>query len=264
MKAIILSAGQGTRLLPMTATIPKCLLDIQGKTIIEWQIDELHKCGVDQITVVTGYGADKVEDLLHRRYGPQRVQTHYSPDYATTDNLVSCWKVREQMTDDFILLNGDTLFEAAVVKSLLKSPASPVTVTVNHKDIYDADDMKVSIEDSRLTKVGKDIPSGNIHGESIGMILFRDTGPAIFKSRLENAMADSKSIRRWYLSVIDEIAQEITVLTCSIKGLAWCEVDYPADLKQAVRVVATFNNNGMGHTLAGHSKKQKTAAPQRS
>ena len=264
MKAIILSAGQGTRLLPMTATIPKCLLEIQGKTIIEWQIDELHKCGVDQITVVTGYGADKVEDLLQRRYGPQRVQTHYSPDYATTDNLVSCWKVREQMTDDFILLNGDTLFEAAVVKSLLKSPASPVTVTVNHKDIYDADDMKVSMEGSRLTKVGKDIPSGNIHGESIGMILFRDTGPAIFKSRLENAMADSKSIRRWYLSVIDEIAQEITVLTCSIKGLAWCEVDYPADLKQAVRVVATFNNNGMGHDVAGHSKKQKTAAPQRS
>ena len=264
MKAIILSAGQGTRLLPMTATIPKCLLDIQGKTIIEWQIDELHKCGVDQITVVTGYGADKVEDLLQRRYGPQRVQTHYSPDYATTDNLVSCWKVREQMTDDFILLNGDTLFEAAVVKSLLKSPASPVTVTVNHKDIYDADDMKVSMEGSRLTKVGKDIPSGNIHGESIGMILFRDTGPAIFKSRLENAMADSKSIRRWYLSVIDEIAQEITVLTCSIKGLAWCEVDYPADLKQAVRVVATFNNNGMGHGVAGHSKKQKTAAPQQS
>jgi choline kinase len=93
------------------------------------------------------------------------------------------------------------------------------------------------------------------------MILFRDTGPAIFKSRLEYAMADSKSIRRWYLSVIDEIAQEITVLTCSIKGLAWCEVDYPADLKQAVRVVATFNNNGMGHDVTGHSKKQKTAAP---
>ena len=145
MKAIILSAGQGTRLLPMTATMPKCLLEIQAKTILEWQIDELHKCGVDQITVVTGYGADKVDELLQRRYGPQRVQTHFSPDYATTDNLVSCWKVRDKMTDAFILLNGDTLFEAAVVKSLLKSPASPITVTVNHKDIYDADDMKLFI-----------------------------------------------------------------------------------------------------------------------
>ena len=261
MKAIILSAGQGTRLLPMTATKPKCLLEIQGKTIIEWQIDELHKCGVDQITVVTGYGADKVEDLLQRRYGPQRVQTHYSPDYATTDNLVSCWKVRDKMTDDFILLNGDTLFEAAVVQNLLKSPASPVTVTVSHKDIYDADDMKVSIEGGRLTKVGKDIPAGNIHGESIGMILFRDTGPEIFKSYLENAMTDTQSVRRWYLSVIDEIAQEKTVMTCSIKGLAWCEVDYPADLKQADSVVTTFNGNGTGFKTTGNSQRQETAAP---
>ena len=264
MKAIILSAGQGTRLLPMTATMPKCLLEIQAKTILEWQIDELHKCGVDQITVVTGYGADKVDELLQRRYGPQRVQTHFSPDYATTDNLVSCWKVRDKMTDAFILLNGDTLFEAAVVKSLLKSPASPITVTVNHKDIYDADDMKVSMEGSRLTRVGKDIPSGNIHGESIGMILFRDTGPMIFKNGLENAMADTESVRRWYLSVIDEIAQEKTVLTCSIRGLAWCEIDYPADLKQADRVVATFNKNGMGHNTAENPQRQKIAAAQRS
>ena len=264
MKAIILSAGQGTRLLPMTATMPKRLLEIQAKTILEWQIDELHKCGVDQITVVTGYGADKVDELLQRRYGPQRVQTHFSPDYATTDNLVSCWKVRDKMTDAFILLNGDTLFEAAVVKSLLKSPANPITVTVNHKDIYDADDMKVSMEGSRLTRVGKDIPSDNIHGESIGMILFRDTGPMIFKNGLENAMADTESVRRWYLSVIDEIAQEKTVLTCSIRGLAWCEIDYPADLKQADRVVATFNKNGMGHNTAKNSQRQKTAAAQRS
>jgi len=262
MKAIILSAGQGKRLLPMTAAVPKCLLEVQGKTIIEWQIDELHKCGVDQITVVTGYGADKVDDLLQRRYGPQRVRTHYNPDYATTDNLVSCWKVRDLMTEDFILLNGDTLFEAAVVHNLLKSPASPITVTVSHKDIYDADDMKVTMEGSRLVKVGKDISSGNIHGESIGMILFRDTGPGIFRNGLEKALADTGAVRRWYLSVIDDIAQERTVQTYSIKGLVWCEVDYPADLKQADRVVAAFNNHGRGLTASGNSPRQKTAATQ--
>jgi choline kinase len=263
MKAIILSAGQGKRLLPMTATMPKCLLEVEGKTILEWQIDELHKCGLDKITVVTGYRADKVEEVLQRRYGPQRVEVFYNPDYATTDNLISCWKVRHEMIDDFILLNGDTLFEAGVVKNLLKSPVSPITVTVNHKDIYDADDMKVSMEGTRLTKVGKDIPSGGIHGESIGMILFRDTGPMIFRKGLENALTDTESGRRWYLSVIDDIAQERTVLTCSIKGLAWCEVDYPADLKLAARVVAAFNNNGVSRTASGNPKSQKTTAPHR-
>ncbi|HSO10149.1 MAG TPA: sugar phosphate nucleotidyltransferase, partial [Desulfoprunum sp.] len=75
MKVIILSAGQGKRLLPMTATLPKCLLPVQGKTIIEWQIDELHKCGIDDITVVVGYNADKVENLLQQRYGSTKIGT---------------------------------------------------------------------------------------------------------------------------------------------------------------------------------------------
>lgn len=241
MKVIILSAGQGKRLLPLTAKIPKCILAIKGKTLIEWQIDELHKCGLDQITVVTGYGSEKVEALLQQSYTGQSVKTYYNPDYATTDNLVSCWKVREEMSEDFILLNGDTLFEAAVIKTLLASPANPVTVTIDHKDIYDADDMKVSLAENRLLKIGKDITSGEIHGESIGMILFRGDGPMIFRDGLEKALNDSDSVGKWYLSVIDAIALKKTVLTCSIRGLQWCEVDYPADLKKAETVVSGFS-----------------------
>ncbi len=243
MKVIILSAGQGKRLLPLTAKIPKCLLEIQGKTLIEWQIDELHKCGIDQITVVTGYGSDKVEALLQQSYGSQSIKTYYNRDYATTDNLVSCWKVRDKMNGDFILLNGDTLFEAAVLKILLAAPANPVTVTINHKDVYDADDMKVSLAEKRLIKVGKDIPAGEIHGESIGMILFRGEGPMIFSKELDEAVNEPNSSRRWYLSVIDDIAGKKAVLTCSIGGLQWCEVDYPEDLKKADRVVSGFDSN---------------------
>ncbi len=240
MKVIILSAGQGKRLLPLTAEIPKCLLAIQGKTLIEWQIGELHKCGIDQITVVTGYGAEKVESLLQQSFGSESIQTRCNPDYATTDNLISCWKVREEMNEDFILLNGDTLFEAAVVRTLLASPETPITVTINHKDLYDADDMKVSLSENWLTNVGKNIPSEAIHGESIGMILFRGDGPMIFRKGLEKALNDTKSVHSWYLSVIDAIAQEKTVQTCSIKGLLWCEVDYAADLERADGTVAGF------------------------
>ena len=241
MKVIILSAGQGKRLLPLTAKIPKCLLAIKGKTLIEWQIDELHKCGLDQITVVTGYGSEKVEALLQQSYGEESIKTHYNPDYATTDNLVSCWKVREEMNEDFILLNGDTLFEASVTKTLLASPVTPVTVTIDHKDIYDADDMKVSLAENRLLKISKDIARGEIHGESIGMTLFCGDGPMIFRDGLETALNDSGSVHKWYLSVIDAIALRKTVLTCPVRGLQWCEVDYPADLKKAGAVVSFFS-----------------------
>ena len=261
MKVIILSAGQGKRLLPLTANIPKCLLEIQGKTLIDWQIGELHKCGIDQITVVTGYGADKVESLLQENYGRQSIKTHYNPDYATTDNLVSCWKVRKEMNEDFIILNGDTLFEAAALKSLLASAHNPITVAINHKDTYDTDDMKVSLAETRLLRVGKDIPPDEIHGESIGMILFRGDGPMIFRNGLERALSDTTSVHSWYLSVIDSIAREKTVLTCSIKGLLWCEVDYLADLKRAGSVVAGFPAEGDFSNAAGDRERLKTTVP---
>jgi len=238
MKAVILSAGQGKRLLPMTADLPKCILPIRGQTMIEWQIDELAKCGIDQVTVVLGYRADKVEKILRRRYSPDRVKTIYNAAYAVSDNLVSCWTAHSEMDSNFVLLNGDTLFEAAVLKRLLETDSHAVTVVVSHKDQYDDDDMKVELDGQRLVKIGKKLLPDQVDGESIGMILFRDRGPVLFRDTLEKALHDPSSQRKWYLSVIDELAQEMPVWTCSVKGLRWCEVDYPSDLKLAEEVVS--------------------------
>lgn len=240
MKAIILIAGQGKRLLPLTAKRPKCLLEVQGKSILEWQVNELRKCGVDEITVVTGYGADKVDEILNAKPHLNHIKTFYNPDFATTDNLVSCWKVRQEMNEDFILLNGDTLFEADILKTLLASPLHPITVTINHKDRYDNDDMKVCLNDTQLINIGKTLLPEDTHGEAIGMILFRGEGPMIFRQGLEQAVEAPQASHRWYLSVIDAIASKKEILTCSIAGLRWCEVDCPADLKEADRIVATF------------------------
>ena len=82
MKAIILSAGQGRRLLPLTAEVPKCALQIGGRSLVEWQITQLIKCGIDQVTVVVGFEADKVEHLLRSHYRPDQVQTLYNPFFS--------------------------------------------------------------------------------------------------------------------------------------------------------------------------------------
>jgi choline kinase len=243
MKAVILSAGQGRRLLPLTVESPKCILNIDGQSLIEWQIDELAKCGIEQVTVVVGFGAEQVEQLLSTRYGPHRVRILCNTAYADTDNLVSCWVARQEMTEDFILLNGDTLFEASVLQRLLQAPARPVTLVTDHKFSYDADDMKVALEGSRLVRIGKDLPPENVDGESIGMILFRGEGPTLFRAAIDQALLDPASRKQWYLSVIDQMAQSMPVWTCSIEGLQWCEVDYPADLQQAQQVVKVCANN---------------------
>ena len=224
-------------MLPLTADSPKCILPILGQTIIEWQIDELAKCGIEQVTVVTGYRSDKVERILRSRYGTDRVRTIYNAAYAVSDNLVSCWSAHDEMNDDFVLLNGDTLFEAAVMQRLLETRDRDVTVVVSQKTAYDADDMKVELDGCRLVKIGKDLLPDQVDGESIGMILFRDQGPRMFRDAIEMALRDPASQTKWYLSVIDQLAREIPVWTCLVNGLHWCEVDYRADIKQAEKVV---------------------------
>ncbi len=253
MKAVILSAGQGKRLLPLTADRPKCILPVQGRTMIEWQVDELARCGVEQVVAVLGYGAKKVEEVLRRRYGGNRVKTVYNEAYAISDNLVSCWKVNDEMDSDFVLLNGDTLFEAAVMKRLLDSERNPVTVAISQKKQYDDDDMKVELDGQRLVKIGKDLLPDQVNGESIGMILFRDRGPMVFRDALERALSDPSSQSKWYLSVIDSLAQSMPIWTCSVNGLQWCEVDYPADLKLAEDVVAACDDPRKGNQRGDES-----------
>jgi len=239
MKALILSAGQGRRLLPMTAERPKCMLPVLGRTLIEWQIDELAASGIDRAAVVVGYQADLVERLLMTRYGANRIKLIHNPKFAETDNLVSCWIAREEMNEDFILLNGDTLFEAGVVKRALNRSPRPVTVMIDQKTGYDADDMKVTLDGERLINVGKDLDPEKTNGESVGILLFRGEGPARFRAALEEAMRDPSVNRKWFLSAIRDMCQAMPVWTCSVRGLRWCEVDYPSDLKSAESVVNT-------------------------
>jgi choline kinase len=151
MKAIIVSAGQGHRLLPLTEDRPKCLLPVVGDlSMLEVQLHTLVKSGVTDVSIMVGFRADQVEQRLAERPIPGlTVRTCYNPFYAISDNLATVWLARTEMTEDFMLLNGDTLFELNLVKQVLSGPEVPITVTINEKSAYDEDDMKVHIDGDR-------------------------------------------------------------------------------------------------------------------
>lgn len=241
-RAIILSAGQGRRLLPFTADRPKCLLDVQGKTVLERQIDNLLAAGIKSITVVTGYAANQVEQLLGDRYDPAHVRCLYNPFFEAADNLASCWMARQQMQGSFILLNGDTLFDLPVLQRLLAAPVRPITLAVDHKASYDSDDMKVTLKGTQLLRVGKTLPLDSVSGESIGMMRFLPEGAALFVDALERVMRTPEALKQWYLSVIDDIASHTDmVYSQSIDGLGWGELDFPEDLKIARQLAADWD-----------------------
>ena len=239
-RAILLSAGQGKRLLPYTEHRPKCLIRLGAKTVIEHQIDHLLAAGFERITVVLGYGIEYVRQCLRDRYADDLVDIVFNPFYEVADNLASCWMAREAMREDFLLLNGDTLFDQPVVERLLEAPQHPVTLAIDRKARYDADDMKVSLHGDRLVRVGKTLDLDTVNGESIGMMTFRGAGAALFRDTLERIMHDPEALKRWYLSVIDELAASGNIFVQSIEGLRWAELDFPKDLEQARDLVTRW------------------------
>lgn len=251
LRALILSAGRGSRLLPLTERIPKTLLPIGGRAILGWQLDALAAAGVRRATVVVGFGAQEVSDYLFEHRAPEiEVSTIFNPFFASSDNLISCWAAREEMRGNFLLVNGDTLFEPAVIERLVASARAPITVAVRRKPAYDADDMRVECVDSVLRHIGKDHPLEKTAAESIGVMYFRGTGPRLFREALERAVANPEAKRWWYPAVIDELARSRRVRVAHVDGLATAEVDVPADIPAAELVLPFLQGGSQGRAIS--------------
>ena len=246
-KTIILGAGQGRRLLSLTENMPKCLLPVSSKPIIERQIDTLLAAGIDEITVVTGFQSSLVEARLQQRYANHApISTIFNPFFEVADNLASCWIARSVMDSDFLLLNGDTVFDAAVLAKMLNSDPAPITLGVDYKSTYDTDDMKVQLDEKGWVKhVSKTLSPAQTDAESIGLIFFRDRGPQLFRGAVENALRHQAALKFWYLNIIDGLADKQVVNSCSVSGHVWCEIDFAADLARAEALFAETKGNGI-------------------
>ncbi|HVI29791.1 phosphocholine cytidylyltransferase family protein [Hansschlegelia sp.] len=248
MKAIILSAGQGRRLLPLTAETPKCLIPFSGRPLVEWQVRALAEAGVTDIVVVTGFEAGKVEAALEAiRLPGVTVRATHNPFFELADNLASCWIARHEMKGPFLILNGDTLIEPEIARRVLADPAvAPITVTIDRKAEYDTDDMKVRTQGDRLLAIGKTLPNDLVTGESIGFLRFTDDGCRAFVAEIERLMRSEEGLKRWYLSAIDGIARYHSIVGVrSIEGLEWSELDFPADLDRGVAMTEGWVKRGL-------------------
>ncbi len=245
-RAVILSAGQGSRLLPLTEQMPKCLIDLAGRSMLHWQLRALDQMGVAEAVVVTGFHPELVEAELKCIVQSQpltqlRVRTLYNPFYKLADNLASCWMARAELQGPCMILNGDTLFEPAIAGRLMAAPSAPITVTIDRKPDYDADDMKVETEGDRLRAIGKTLSAERVNGESIGFLRFEADGAALFVAELERTMRTPEGPKLWYLSAIHRLAQAgADIRVVSIEGLQWGELDFPDDLIQVRALAASW------------------------
>ncbi len=243
MKAIILSAGQGSRLGHLTDDRPKCLIDFAGRTLLDRQLDTLEANGVREAVVVTGFGDDLVEAALARRRGGPRVRTIYNPFYKVADNLGSLFMARAELEGECLVWNGDTLVSERLMGGVLANRQDGICVTIDRKETYDADDMKVVVDgDRRLRAIGKRLPMEQVNAESIGLLAFRAGGAELFAEWIEKSMRTAEGTTIWYLRVIHQIAQALGVWTLDIAGEEWGEVDFAQDVEGARELAARWDS----------------------
>src|SRR4051812_42103780 len=241
MKAIILSAGQGSRLGHLVDDRPKCLIEFNGRSLLDRQLDTLEANGVEEAVVVTGFHDELVGQAIARRSGGPTVRTIFNPFYKVADNTGSLYMAREELSGDCLVWNGDTLVSAPLMKRVVENDRTGICVTIDRKDSYDDDDMKVvASEDGRLRAIGKRIRDG-VNAESIGLLAFRAGGAEQFREAIERAMRTPEGTTIWYLRVINHIAQSSDVWTLDIHGEEWGEVDFPPDVEAARELTARWD-----------------------
>ena len=241
MKAIILSAGQGSRLGHLVDERPKCLIDFNGRTLLDRQLDTLEANGVHEAIVVTGFHDELVGQAIARRSGGPSVRTIFNPFYKVADNTGSLFMAREELNRDCLGWNGDTLVSQELMRRVVANERPGICVTIDRKPAYDEDDMKViAAGDGRLRAIGKRIAEG-VNAESIGLLAFREGGAERFRDAIDRAMRTTEGTTIWYLRVIHHLAQNGEVWTLDIAGEEWGEVDFPPDVEAARVLTARWD-----------------------
>jgi choline kinase len=191
MKAIIIGAGRGRRLMPTTADTPKCFAPVQGRPILDWILEALAANGVTRIAFIGGYQIDKVRAAYpHFRF-------HHNADWENTNILASLMCAEAEMDEPFLSCYSDTLFTAAAVGRLLAAPAdlsllidTAWLARYTHRTLHPPDDAeKVTARNGRITRVHRDIDPALAHGEFTGMARFTAAGAALLREHFHRSEA---------------------------------------------------------------------------
>lgn len=234
MKALILAAGLGTRLAPITNDRPKSLVAVNGKPILMKQIENLYENGITDITIVSGYKASILEKEVHELY--PEIKLIESVDYATTNNMYSAYIAREVIGDNgFIMMNADVYYDGSVIKALLENKAENAIVT----DIgtYIEESMKVIEVEGRLVRISKTITPEEALGTSIDVYKFSQKGGKAFFAKCAEYIEGKKDLTMWSEVALNDILPEVLFKACPLKG-RWLEIDNHDDLAAAEKLFA--------------------------
>jgi choline kinase len=235
--AVILAAGAGTRLRPRTERVPKCLLKLGGRALLDYQLDALAAAGIRDVLLVTGFAAEQI--LARFRLPAQagsRIRTAHNPDFETTNNLHSLWAARAEFAGrDFLCLHADVLFHPALLGPLLENRAD-AAMLLDPELVEET--MKARLEGNRVVEIGKNIPREKQAGTFLGIARFAPAASAALPEVLDALVADPGRRNDYFVACIPALAARgLRVEPVWTQGLPWIEIDIESDYDRAAKEV---------------------------
>jgi len=233
MKAVILAAGQGTRIRSVHGERPKCLIKVDNSTILDHQLDALTDVGINDVAIVVGYEKEQIINHVKSRNRSymQRIHLIENPAFAITNNIYSLWVALEWVRgDSFIVLNADVIFEADVLDIAVGTNA-PISMIVD--PLWRDETMKVIIHGDRILQMSKRISREHFSGTYIGITIFSKAIQARFFQKM-GTLISSGRVNDFFNVAVQELVDEgVHVGYTSTDRLAWAEIDDPMDLSFA-------------------------------
>ena len=169
MKAVILAAGTASRLRPLTSNTPKCLLKVNGKTLLERTLDNFISNGITEFLIVTGYLQEMIIDFVKKNYPKLNVKFLYNKDFATTNNIYSLYLAEEfACGNNFILSDSDILFSKDIITALL-ADKNPDVLAMNRHELGEEEIKIISDSERNVLEISKVCSIEKAVGESVGL-----------------------------------------------------------------------------------------------
>jgi pyruvate kinase len=247
LKVIILAAGESPGFGSLTANKHKSMIDVGGKTIIEHQIDNIKKCGIDEknIIIITGSHRNQIEKYIYENFnGNEKFSGGfiYNPWFKVSHTVVSLSLAKHIFNEGFIILYGDIVFDYRILYELIKHDNN-ITIVVDKKKNIDEEDEKVIMREGNVERIGKNLEINNCDGEFIGLakvpkdkvLLFNDIQDKIIKK--DDIMASVVEVFNGLISLGVKIDMIYT------KDLLWSDNDSINDLKYTRSKIYPYINN---------------------
>jgi choline kinase len=232
LRAIILAAGKGSRLEPVSGETVKCLVDLGGITLIERQLGYLRASGTTEIAIVVGFQAERIRGVC----GPE-IDYIENPIFAETNSMYSLWLARRFFADGFLVLNSDVLFHPQLLVDLLTAKYDDaILISYRHQAKYGDEEMKVKVRGGQLLDISKSMDPGECDGENVGMVKFGAAGATVLGKALETLVSKGE-VRSWAPRAFLEFTKTRALHVVDTRGYPWTEIDFPEDLQRACEEV---------------------------